>query len=66
MIDCKSALVAENGDVAKAVDALRKKGLATAGKKAGRAAAQGLVAVRVSPGGRDGAIVEVRALQWSM
>ena len=45
MLDCKKALVESNGDVEAAVDYLRKKGLATATKKSGRAAAEGLVGV---------------------
>ncbi len=61
MMECKNALVAEGGDIQKAVDWLRKKGVAAASKKAGRAAAQGLVAVAVNETGNVGAIVEVRA-----
>ena len=60
MVECKNALAAEGNDVERAVDWLRKKGVAVAGKKAGRAAAQGLVAVAVSDEGDAGAIVEVR------
>ena len=43
MMDCKKALVETNGDVAKAGDYLREKGLAAAAKKAGRVTAEGLV-----------------------
>ncbi len=60
MMDCKNALAAEGGDVQKAVDWLRKKGMAAAGKKAGRTAAQGVVGVALAPAGDVGAIVEVR------
>ncbi len=50
MMDCKKALAEAGGDFAKAVDVLRKRGIASAEKKAGRAARQGLVAVCVSAG----------------
>lgn len=59
MMDCKKALTESDGDVEAAVDWLRKKGLAAAAKKAGRTAAEGLVAV-VTEGNR-GAVVEVNA-----
>ena len=59
MMDCKKALVEAGGDMETAVDWLRKKGLATAAKKSGRAAAEGLVAVSVD--GNRGAIVEVNS-----
>src|SRR5690625_3411387 len=59
MMDCKKALVETKGDVEAAVDWLRKKGLSAAAQKAGRTAAEGLVAV-VTEGAR-GAIVEVNA-----
>ncbi|MFG1419150.1 translation elongation factor Ts [Xanthobacter sp. V0B-10] len=59
MMDCKSALTETSGDVEAAVDWLRKKGLAKAAKKAGRVAAEGLVAVESS--GRFAAAVEVNA-----
>lgn len=60
MVDCKAALQAENNSIDKAVDFLRKKGLATASKKAGRTAAQGLVAINVAADCRKAAIIEVR------
>jgi hypothetical protein len=60
MMDCKNALVAEGGNIDKALDWLRKKGVAAASKKAGRTAAQGLVAVAVNDAGNVGSIVEVR------
>ena len=60
-LDCQRALQAERGDVARAVDFLRKKGLAAAAKKAARTAAQGLVAVALSAGGAEGAMVELNS-----
>ena len=59
MMDCKKALVETGGDVEAAVDWLRKRGLAAAAKKAGRAASEGLVGAVVD--GRRGALVEVNA-----
>jgi elongation factor Ts len=59
MMDCKTALNETNGDMEAAIDWLRKKGISKAAKKAGRAAAEGLVGVAVS--GNAGALVEVNA-----
>jgi len=59
MMDCKNALVEAAGDADKARDLLRKKGLAAAAKKAGRAASEGLVASYIHPGGRVGVLIEV-------
>ena len=59
MLDCKKALVECNGNMDEAVDWLRKKGLASAAKKASRIAAEGLVAVAVD--GNKGAVVEVNS-----
>lgn len=59
MMDCKKALVECNGDIEKAVDYLRKKGLSTAAKKASRVAAEGLIGVRVND--KVGTLVEVNA-----
>ena len=59
MMDCKKALTEAGGDMETAVDWLRKKGLAAAAKKAGRAAAEGLVALKVD--GPRGALVEVNS-----
>jgi elongation factor Ts len=59
MMDCKAALAETNGDVEAAVDWLRKKGLSKAAKKAGRVAAEGLIAVESS--GHTAAIVEVNS-----
>ncbi|HKL94122.1 MAG TPA: translation elongation factor Ts [Clostridia bacterium] len=57
MMDCKKALIATDGDMDKAVDFLREKGMATAAKKAGRIASEGIVYVTVA--GNCGVIVEV-------
>lgn len=59
MMDCKKALVETDGNMDKAVEALRKKGLATAAKKAGRIASEGLVEAYIHGGGRIGVMVEV-------
>jgi len=59
MMDCKQALTASNGDIEAAVDWLRKKGLAAASKKAGRVAAEGLVAALTD--GNAGVVVEVNS-----
>lgn len=59
IMDCKSALAEAGGDVEKAVEILRARGLATASKKAGRTASDGLVEAYVHTGGRVGAMVEV-------
>src|SRR5579863_9705541 len=59
MMDCKTALAETNGDMEAASDWLRKKGISKAAKKAGRAAAEGLVGVAVGNG--VGALVEVNA-----
>ena len=61
MMDCKKALAATDGDMDKAVDFLREKGLATAQKKAGRIAAEGLVTTCVSEDGKNAVAVEVNA-----
>ncbi len=59
MMDCKKALVETDGDMDKAVEFLREKGLATAAKKAGRVAAEGIVKAYVN--GNIGVLVEVNA-----
>ena len=59
MMDCKGALNDTGGDMEQAVDLLRKKGLAKAAKKAGRIAAEGLIAVAVR--GLKGVVVEVNS-----
>lgn len=61
MLDCKKALEETGGDMDKAVDFLRKKGLAAAAKKAGRAATEGLVAAVIAADGKSGALVEVNS-----
>jgi elongation factor Ts len=59
MADCKKALVEVSGDMEKAIDYLRAKGLAKAAKKAGREATEGLVTSYIRGGGRIGVLVEV-------
>ena len=59
MMDCKKALTEADGDMEKAVDILRTKGLADLAKKSGRATNEGLVATWVAENGRVGAMVEV-------
>src|SRR5207244_12902622 len=59
MMDCKKALQEAGGDLEKAVDWLRKKGLATAQKKAGRSATEGAVGSYIHRGGKGGEMVEV-------
>ena len=59
MMECKKALVDAGGDMDAAIEMLRKTGLAKADKKAGRVAAEGLIAVGVSEDGRSATLVEV-------
>ena len=59
LMDCKKALSETGGDLDAAVDLLRKKGVATAAKKAGREAKEGVIAQFIQPGGRLGVLVEV-------
>jgi elongation factor Ts len=59
MMDCKKALTEVEGDLEKAIDYLRKKGLASAGKKSGRVTAEGLVGSYIHFGGQIGVLVEV-------
>ena len=59
MMDCKKALTETGGDLDKAVEYLREKGLAAAAKKAGRIAAEGLVDSYIHMGGRIGVLLEV-------
>jgi elongation factor Ts len=59
MMDCKAALAETNGDMEKAVDALRKRGLASAAKKSGRATSEGVVGSYIHMGGKIGVLVEV-------
>ena len=59
MMDCKNALTQCNGDVDEAIKILREKGLASAAKKAGRIAAEGVVESYIHMGGKIGVLVEV-------
>ncbi|HHV44803.1 MAG TPA: translation elongation factor Ts [Firmicutes bacterium] len=59
MMDCKKALLSADGDMEKAIQILREKGLADAAKKAGRAAAEGVVDAYIHMGGRIGVLIEV-------
>ena len=59
MIDCKNALVEAGGNEEQAVEILRKKGMATAGKKAGRVTAEGVVGSYIHMGGKVGVMVEI-------
>ena len=59
MMDCKRALEETGGDMEKAVELLRKKGIAKAEKRVGRSASQGVVMVETSADGREGAMVEL-------
>ena len=59
MMDCKKALTASEGDVEKAVEILREKGLAAAAKKAGRVAAEGLVKTHISEDNKTAGIIEL-------
>jgi elongation factor Ts len=58
-MDCKNALVEADGDLDKAVQLLRERGLAAAAKKAGREAREGLVSSYIHTGGRVGVLIEV-------
>jgi elongation factor Ts len=59
MMDCKQALSASGGDMTQAIDFLRKKGLATAQKRAGRATSEGTIATYIHLGGKLGVMVEL-------
>src|ERR671915_807761 len=59
MMDCKAALTEAAGDMDKAVEILRKKGLASAAKRAGRAAKDGVIGHYIHMGGKVGVLVEV-------
>jgi elongation factor Ts len=60
MLDCKKALDESGGDLEKARDLLRKKGLAAAAKRADRVASEGMIASYVHPGSKVGVLVDVR------
>src|SRR5207245_11795584 len=59
IMDCKQALVANGDDINKAIDWLRQKGLAAAGKKVGRATHEGAIASYIHPGSKVGVLIEV-------
>ncbi|MBI2997919.1 MAG: translation elongation factor Ts [Deltaproteobacteria bacterium] len=59
IMDCKKALAESSGDVERAIDYLRRKGLATAAKKMGRVTAEGLVGAYIHAGGKIGVLVEI-------
>ena len=59
MMDCKSALVEAEGDMNKAQEVLRKKGLAAAAKRSGRAASEGMIGHYIHPGAKVGVLVEI-------
>ncbi len=59
MMDCKKALQETGGDIKKAIDYLRQKGLAVAQKRAGRATSEGMIHAYIHAGGRIGVLVEV-------
>ena len=61
MMDCKKALMETKGDIDKAIEWLRKKGLSTATKKAGRTTSQGLVTSYIHGGGKIGVLLEVNS-----
>ncbi len=61
MMDCKKVLVETDGDIDKAIELLREKGLAKAAKKAGRIAAEGLVKIAFSDDNKEAAVVEVNS-----
>jgi len=59
LMDCKKALVETKGDIEVAMDYLRKKGIASAAKKADRAANEGVIAQHIAPGAKVGVLVEI-------
>lgn len=59
LMDCKKALTESSGDMDTAVDILRKKGVATAAKRSGRDAREGVIAQHIQPGARVGTLVEI-------
>lgn len=61
MMDCKKALAEAQGDIQRAIDYLRKKGIATAKKRGGRATSEGQVASYIHAGGKIGVLVEVNS-----
>ena len=61
MIDCKKVLTETDGDMEKAIELLRERGIAKAAKKSGRVAAEGLVEAYIAEDGKSGAVVEVNS-----
>ena len=61
MMDCKKALAEADGDIQRAIDYLRKKGIATAKKRGGRATSEGQIASYIHAGGKIGVLVEVNS-----
>lgn len=61
MMDCKNALLETNGDIDKAVEHLRKKGIAKAERRAGRVASEGRIVSKVSPDGQAGILLELNS-----
>ncbi len=61
MMDCKKVLTETDGDMEKAMDLLRERGIAKAAKKSGRVAAEGLVEAYISDDGKTGAVVEINS-----
>ena len=61
MMDCKKVLTETDGDMEKAIELLRERGIAKAAKKSGRVAAEGLVEAVVSEDGKSGAVIEVNS-----
>lgn len=61
MMDCKKALTSSDGDIDKAIEFLREKGLAAAVKKSGRIAAEGVVFAKVDPAAKTGVLIEVNS-----
>ena len=61
MMDCKKVLTETDGDMEKAIELLRERGIAKAAKKSGRVAAEGLVEAVISEDGKSGAIIEVNS-----
>ena len=62
MLDCKKALIETNGDIEKAIDFLRKKGLVTAAKKMGTETTEGIIASYIHTNGKIGVIVELKSV----
>ena len=62
MLDCKKALIETNGDMEKAVDFLRKKGLASAAKKMGTETTEGIIASYIHSNSKIGVIVELKSV----